>query len=1262
MPLISATLATADQLHEFAGKDFAAQELLPQIIRRLVLASVPTAKEIDFPTGKSINTGGWDGHVESSGSPRYVPAGISGWELSVRKDQKAKADEDYTERVTGILDPERSITTFVHWTLRKWSTRAKWASAQRAKGDWADVQAYDAQDLETWLLDHLAVHLWVSKQIKVMPNTGAVDIVSHWQDWSGTPERTLPPEIVIRGYEGQRDALLKGLADAKSTLSIQWERADLAVAFVAACLATSSSLNVEKLAARCVVVKTEEAFEELVTEREKLILVTAFTPASLGLARQKGHTVVLTLGRDSNTGADIVLSGRRPSELFEALATYEPDDDQRRLLSDRATRKFTSFYRSLIPAGTYPPPSWSKAENVPLLMAGRWDSSYPGDGEALAALTRRAFEEENARAIELSKVQDALFHQNGKVLFVADLEDAWAFLGRHVTDQHLDRFAAIVSSVFAEPDPQYLAADQEEANTIAMFPDRQGRLVHSMSIRRGIAETLCYLGSNGEGMNESGDRTANVAAHMAIRRLFDQADDWARFCSIAPWFQQFAEASPDEFLKAVEKDLKSNPEKIRALFRDKDHSFFGSSSPHTFMLWALELLAWSPDHLTRAALALARLQALDSGGTLANRPLSSLREIFLSWHPGTLATIPQRIQALREVADRAPETGWALLVSLLPGGQEVSMQTAAAKYRPWGPLWQVPLTRGDVWAAIDGIVSLAIEKAGTDPARLATLVSKADDVPDEGLDRLIRQVRASLANADEANLSLLRETLRKLIAQHRAYPDADWSMSPERIELLQGLLDEIPSGNPSQLLAWLFNGNAIFEFRQGDDFGQKQEELEERRASAANEIYEAEGLEKLLEVASGSETPWMVGQALLRSRPDLDLLEIGKASVAKSRDGEIFFMGVLEAKTRKDGIEEGLRIATSKWAESLLPEQRTRLLRSLPFDAHLIEELTKLPEQVQRVYWAGFGKVDAIRAAPELVEPAMNRLMELGLYESALDSLCFIIQDAERIPPATLVLDVVERSLKADVDPKVWEGHGYELGKILDFLDKADDIDPSRVGRLELIFARLLTHNRKPKRLNRLIVEEPELFILLLKSVYRAEGADDAVADSGSTEQEQLPPAMVAYTVLNNLRSLPGESDGGMIDIGALLSWVSRGHELAKQARRAEAFEECLGEWFAYGPAGTDGIYPHEAVREVFQILESDDFERGFVIGVFNARGVFSKAPDEGGAQERELAAKYEGFADALSTRWHRAALAMRRIGEDYVRNAEREDRRHGLI
>ena len=51
-------------------------------------------------------------------------------------------------------------TIFVFVTPRRWPGKDKWVKDRKAQGQWKDVRAYDASDLEQWLEQSISGQAW----------------------------------------------------------------------------------------------------------------------------------------------------------------------------------------------------------------------------------------------------------------------------------------------------------------------------------------------------------------------------------------------------------------------------------------------------------------------------------------------------------------------------------------------------------------------------------------------------------------------------------------------------------------------------------------------------------------------------------------------------------------------------------------------------------------------------------------------------------------------------------------------------------------------------------------------------------------------------------------------------------------------------------------------------------------------------------------------------------------------------------------------
>ena len=153
---------------------------------------------------------------------------------------------------------------------------------------------------------------------------------------------------------------------------------------------------------------------------------------------------------------------------------------------------------------------------------------------------------------------------------------------------------------------------------------------------------------------------AKQSADRIVRTLLAGANQ-ARWWSLASDFRLLAEASPSEFLDALDESLKRDDQPLRALFVI-DEGIGGGASHLCDLLWALESLAWSPALLTRVSRVLARLDAIDNTpARYMNRPRNSLRSIFLLWGPQTFAPLATRLKTLDALRARESDAAWRLM-------------------------------------------------------------------------------------------------------------------------------------------------------------------------------------------------------------------------------------------------------------------------------------------------------------------------------------------------------------------------------------------------------------------------------------------------------------------------------------------------------------------------------------------------------------------------------------------------------------------------
>ena len=317
-------------------------------------------------------------------------------------------------------------------------------------------------------------------------------------------------------------------------------------------------------------------------------------------------------------------------------------------------------------------PDWNQSAQAPDLVAanllGAWNEGNDADLEIVNQLAKEEY------ATWIPKIRRTLY-QSGPVKLkdgrwsVTERKDLWRNLGARVFDDDLNNLEQCAIRVLSERDPQFELPPKERCAARV-----SGKVLkYSPELRKGLAESLALLGVQPSDLNYCSQNKPESTAVFTVRQILKSAD-WVLWGSLDDLLPILAEASPDEFLTAVEDALQQTPCPFDELFSQEGSGFTGRNYL-TGLLWALETLAWDNEFLVRVCVTLGELADRDPGGNWANRPANSLTTILLPWHPQTTARISKQRVALQTLREEVPTVAWKLLLNLLPDQTQTSMPT-----------------------------------------------------------------------------------------------------------------------------------------------------------------------------------------------------------------------------------------------------------------------------------------------------------------------------------------------------------------------------------------------------------------------------------------------------------------------------------------------------------------------------------------------------------------------------------------------------------
>jgi len=1213
----------------------------PRLVRRLIDQTNDQVVEVQMRTDEGTRLPGYDGFSRALRGTPFVPEGPAVWELGTSDNPKGKADEDYKKRTDDPLGVKREETTFVFVTPRSWSGKSDWEHVKRSEGIWANVVAHDADDIEQALDRAPAAHVWFS-ELAGVPAQGAQSLTSWWERFSQLSSPPLTPALVLAGRLDAASELLRVLEAPARVITISANDEEELLVFVAAVvLSEGDDDRVRTLHSRSIIVKDAYTIDRLEHSPDSLVLVPYYDELRREARLVRAHHVVI---RADAGGATVDLP---PIDIadFRSLLVADGMPSERALeLARLASRSIYAFQRAA-PTSEAIEPAWaSQMGNVVprrAWLAGRWNKRRTGDVQGVSDLVGVPYDAAQDDLVRLAQGADPLFVRVGDTWAVTSISDAWGFGHSYLREEDLTAYESLIQSVFGSVDPRLdlPVADRWMAGVYGKVP------IHSGDIRNGIAEVLALIGARAQDISV-GSGTVQTWLHQVAWRLFDRLNSdltgqlWASLADVMPLL---AEAAPDVFLQSLSTGLEGDRPILAMMFADgEDTNGLSIASPHTGLLWSLEGLAWSPEHFGYVVEELARLAELDPGGRLSNRPAASLSSIFRPWLPQTTVNSGRRLAALDVMRERHPDVAWNVTLSMLPQPHAVGSYSHKPKFREWPTESEV--TPAEVGAMFIAAAERALDDAGRDAGRWIALIQRFEDLPDPGFDRAVDALRRATAEPSHLRDSVW-EPLRGLVMRHRRYAHTDWALDPEKVEVLEELLGTIAPDDPAELVCWLFDEQLPdLPEESGKEFDAARflDAVDQRRTEAVRDLYETAGTAAVVRLAVTAKSPWLVGYAV--GKADLD-------------DAGIELFRHIDSE---DDLTPAARAWSAQRAQTLgwgWVEMQVAALRDRPLArARVLLELRDFEKAwsaaredaaTDSAYWAEFMPY-GWGPAFELAERASAELLAHDRTRAALMMMNLYVETVEI--DRSLVLDALERFVKMPPDhPDRFRVDSHEIEHLLDYL-RAGEVDDDRVMLLEWRLRPALSFEAKSPRLELRLARDPKFFLEILSLCFKPRG--------GEPEQDGSPQvATNAYRLLDGWAVLPGsEGPDQPVNEELLNAWADEVVPLLVAADREGIGLEFIGRILAKAGGDVDGTWPTRPVRDLIERLGRSELDTGFLVQVFNSRGVTTRGVTEGGEQERALVTKYKELASLVADKWPRTAAIIAGIADGYAEDARRQD------
>jgi len=1239
------------------GKQRQCAQTLPELVHRLILATANCVEEISFPSGDGIASGGWDGWLKTPVVSPFFPNGISGWEISVEKSPGRKAEADYAKRTAYSLGLTPNEASFVFVTPRSWPGHGKWQNDKRNTGTWKGVRVINADGLEQWINSAPAVALWLARQIGKVVSGGIRDLENVWEEWSLATNPVMTTDLVVSGRIREVEEVKRWLVPKPGILEVQGDSPDEALAFFYAAVATLPETERIRVFSRCVVVENINEFRQCIQAFQNPLIIAAPGQCieAAGAAVAKGHHVFLSMdAKVIDIGRILRLSRPQRSIVETNLRQTGLSEAEAQRLSRDFGRSIPVLRRHLFRSGAVTTPLWANAETAPLLVpvlfAGSWNEEREGDRQVIEAISGMNYATFVKELGGFLSIDDAPIRKVGSVWMLKSPLDAWFLLARHLNDDYLRLFQESILAVLTKTDPKYdLPAEQRWAAAIYSKSSP-----YSEWLRTGLVESLVLLAVYGDHCPQV--TSTQGFANSVVKEIFTTLEKWEAWASLKDVTPLLAEAGPDTFTKEVEEAIVKKPTIFQELMQD-DPGVFGECR-HAGLLWALESAAWSSEYFARAVNVLGELARIDPGGRWGNRPVNSLRDIFLPRSPQTYATAVERLAALDALIAKDPQIVWKFTQGYYTGG--TISESYQFRWRDAGGSRR-GLESEDAESYRKFVNGLLPKLSNLACAR-ENLISTADKFmrlpPDLG-SRFIQVLETidPVTFSKEERRRLL-ECIRQALNWINNYGDEE---RRAQVAALNRVLEKFTPEDVLERVDWLLI-TPWPRLPQGEpeEHGEKGTAIRKAQEQAAREVLDKVPLDKILEYAGTLQYVGVLGHSLGKVVRD----DGQDAAVLDAMLGHIDDKPILLREYAKGRVEtEGPRwidrqIERMKAKGNYSAEACALLYFGLPEDSATWSAVSAHGKDVENAYWkqaSDYLRSDKAGDASIAVEKLLDvKRADAALGIAGVPHLSLPSPLLQRLLQELLMIDLKDKKFRAAVMD------AYHLGHIFNQLYERNELPAEEIAKLEWPFAALFDDIRRytssPLAIHRILQKDPSFFAQLISFTYKRDDHAPDPSHAGIDKEHAEKLARNAREVLNSWRLMPGLRDDGTLDEKQLIEWVEAVRQLCAMTKHSRGGDLQIAFVLSCAPSDSDGTWPHVAVRNLIERLNNELIDKHIPIAILNRRGVVSRGLDDGGKQERELAERYKKMTDAVRAKWPRSAAIIRSIAEFYERDAKRED------
>ena len=595
------------------------QELLPELVKRLIIDSVSDLSSIRMPDCNDIWAPGFDGVVECKEESLYVNSGISVWEFGNVGDSLSKINSDYEKRKMNSLGLNLKKTTYYAvipkiwafdskgWSITKWET---------SKKDWREVKIYDASVLCDWLNKSPAVLTWLFERI-YEDHLDFTTVSKAWESFSKTTEPRFSTKLFVIGREEQKLEFYKLLSENEIIKVKSKTNMDSFGFCLASIMASDDFKN------SVIVINDEKAYKKVSEVCKNKILL--LKPMEIDSFIEGNKTIICYDNEAVSIEPDILLSPLKKKEYLSALKDMKINENDLEDYYYHTKGELFALVRKIPGLSNQFKPKWSSDNDVkilfPLLFLRNIDINNETDKCLCELLSDEKFDRILSKYNDFIKLDDSPIKRIENIYYIVSYEEAWNVLSPDVEGSEIRKLTEVLIHIIN------ISSGKEKGDWQVRY--RAKKYIYYISLNY-VYYSYSYSNSN----------TLRKYIESILKIIWDTDE-------LLSVLRLYAEAEPELVLSILEEDYKSENSHIKKIF-----SYTGYGSNYIHILSAINILISSKECRIRACNFLFELCKITADYFWHSKPKESLLDaLWLLNNEGYLSLSEKKRLALKYLED-----------------------------------------------------------------------------------------------------------------------------------------------------------------------------------------------------------------------------------------------------------------------------------------------------------------------------------------------------------------------------------------------------------------------------------------------------------------------------------------------------------------------------------------------------------------------------------------------------------------------------------